>query len=193
MSDIVTSISGSPQFRIVESFEVQAPIYKFYSQTDLANDLVGMESSNNGSKQIRTSDTLHLLKCNDIVFSLISGTASIVTEIHHNYLYTQNYVKLVPIDTIEAKYLVYLINEDKVIRRQLSQGIQGSQVLKYTLRQINNLELPRLPILEKQKLIGDIYFKQLRVQMLRKRVANADTLIKLQKLKEIIDHDRESI
>jgi len=189
ISDIATLKSGSPQFRIVESFETQVPLYKFYSQTDLIDDLTGTESSSNDSKQIRTSDKLHLLKCNDIVFSLISGTASIVTGVHHNYLYTQNYVKIAPNNTIKSKYLVYLINEDKAVRRQLSQSLQGSQVLKYTLRQVNDLELPQLPTLEKQKLIGDIYFKQLRVQMLRKRVAKADTLIKLQNLKEAINND----
>jgi hypothetical protein len=63
-------------------------------------------------------------------------------------------------------------------------GLQGSQVLKYTLKQLKELEIPKLPSIEKQRIVGDVYFKQLRLQALRKRAANLETTILLSKLEE---------
>ncbi|MOA57682.1 hypothetical protein D3C78_1819070 [compost metagenome] len=63
-------------------------------------------------------------------------------------------------------------------------GLQGSQVLKYTLKQVKQLELPDLPTIEKQSMIGELYFNQLRLEALRNRVANSETTIVLEKLRE---------
>ena len=37
---------------------------------------------------------------------------------------------------------------------------------------------------EKQKIIGDIYFKQLRLQALKTRVADTERLLTMEKIKE---------
>lgn len=182
---MVDFAGGSPQSRITENFDEQAPLYIFYSQTDLSDDLVGIVSPDNENKQIRTSDKVNTLCAQDVIFSLTSGTASMVREVHKNYLYTQNYVKLDPKDNIDSKYLVYLLNEDKTIRKQLMMGLQGSQVLKYTMKQLKELEIPKPPSIEKQKRIGDVYFKQLRLQALRKRVAESETVILLKRLEGV--------
>ena len=63
-------------------------------------------------------------------------------------------------------------------------GLQGSRVLKYTLKQVKELELPDLPAIEKQELIGELYFNQLRLEALRNKVANSQTIIVLEKLRE---------
>lgn len=63
-------------------------------------------------------------------------------------------------------------------------GLQGSQVLKYTLKQVKELELPDLPAMETQRLIGELYFNQLRLEALRNRAANSETIIVLEKLRE---------
>lgn len=185
LCDFVDFISGSPQFRIRETLDVRAPIFTFYSQTDLTEDLVSIDSRGVDNKRVRTNDKVNTFCDGDIVFSLISGTAAIVREEHKGYLYTQNYVKLKPKDRIDSKYLVYLLNEDKLVKKQFVTGLQGSQVLKYTLKQVKELELPKLPSIEKQKIIGDIYFNQLRLQALRKRAVNYETTIILAKLGEV--------
>jgi restriction endonuclease S subunit len=189
LSELVDFVSGSPQFRITESFDKQAPLYNFYSQIDLSDDLVGIVSSDNDNKQIRTSDKVNTLCAQDVVFSLTSGTASVVRKVHEHYLYTQNYVKLAPKNHIDSKYLVYLLNEDKTIRKQLMMGLQGSQVLKYTLKQLKELEIPNPPPIEKQKKIGDVYFNLLRLQALRNRVAQAETIILLKRLGEVTTNE----
>ena len=100
-------------------------------------------------------------------------------------MYTQNYVKLIPEDCVDSKYLVYLLNESMLIRKQWVKGLQGSAVLKHTVKQLRELELPELSSYEKQKIIGDIYFKQLRLRALKIRVADAERALTLEKLKEV--------
>lgn len=181
---MVEFVSGSPQFRITEVFDADAPLYTYYGQLDMADDLVDIISPNVDNKQVRTRDKVNTLYTGDVVFSLISGISTIVRKAHEGYLYTQNYVKLIPNENVDSQYLVYLLNEDKSIKKQFLTGLQGSQVLKYTLKQVKELALPELPSIEKQQMIGEVYFNQLRLQALRNRAANSETTILLAKLEE---------
>lgn len=185
LSELVELVSGSPQFRITEAFDEKALLFTYYSQTDLMDDLVGMISSNVDNKQIRTNDTVNILCAGDVVFSLITGIATMVRKEHEGYLYTQNYVKLLPGHHIDSKFLVYLLNENKSIKKQFIVGLQGSQVLKYTLNQLKELEIGEIPSIDKQKVIGLVYFNQLRLEALRNRVAELETKIRLAKLEEV--------
>lgn len=184
---VAAVVSGSPQFRIKEVFDDNAPLYTYYGQQDMEADLVGMESERNDSKQVRTFDKVSTLCQGDVVFSLISGTSTMVGVHHQGYLYTQNYVKLIADEGLDSKYLVYLLNEDEYIKKQFQVGLQGSQVLKYTLKQVKKLELPDLPTIEKQRTIGELYFNQLRLKALKMRVTNLETTIVLEKLKGVIN------
>ncbi|TJX13067.1 restriction endonuclease subunit S [Tissierella creatinini] len=184
LDNVAEFVSGSPQFRIKEVFEDKAPLYIYYDQQDIEDDLIGIDSNDSDSKQVRTFDKVNTLCQGDVVFSLISGKSAIVGANHRGYLYTQNYVKLITNEKIDSKYLVYLLNEDKFIKKQFQMGLQGSQVLKYTLKQVKELELPNLAPIEKQRIIGEIYFNQLRLEALRNRAANLESTLVLEKLKE---------
>ncbi|ETT65649.1 restriction endonuclease subunit S [Paenibacillus sp. FSL H8-0457] len=186
LKDMVEFVSGSPQFRIIETSDISAPQYTYYGQSDLEADLVDMDSNGSDGKQVRTFDKVNTLCHGDVVFSLISGKSAIVGVKHRGYLYTQNYVKLVASNKVDSKYLAYLLNEDPFIKKQFQMGLQGSQVLKYTLKQVKELELPDLPPIDKQRMIGDIYFYQLRLEALKKRAANLEIYILLEKLREAI-------
>lgn len=185
LKDIITIMSGTPQFRIKESLTKTAPTYYFYGQQELENDLVNLELSKENPKTISTVDELSLLNEGDILFSLISGRTTIVSQKHQGYLYTQNYVKFLPKENTDSKYLVYLLNESDFIRRQWMKGLQGTVVLKRTVKQLKEIELPPIHSYEKQKIIGNIYFKQLRLQALKKRVADTEKLLVMKKLKEV--------
>lgn len=185
IEDIITIMTGTPQFRIKESLSNTAPTYYFYGQQELENDIVNLELSKESPKSISTLDELNLVHEGDILFSLISGRTTIVNKKHQGYLYTQNYVKLIPKNVVGSKYLVYLLNESDLIRKQWSKGLQGSAVLKHTVKQLRELELPKIHSYEKQKIIGDIYFKQLRLQALKMRVADAEKLLTIEKLKGV--------
>ncbi|HBJ1651961.1 MULTISPECIES: restriction endonuclease subunit S [Clostridium] len=184
LSELVELVSGSPQFRITEVFDEKTPLFTYYSQTNLTDDLVGIISKTVDNKQVRTNDKLNTLCDGDVVFSLTTGIATIVRKEHEGYIYTQNYVKLVPSNKIDSKFLVYLINENKTIKKQFMLGLQGSQVLKYTLKQLKELEITKIPSIDKQEIIGQVYFNQLRLETLRNRAAEFETRIKLSKLEE---------
>ena len=184
LHELVNFKSGSPQFRIIESLDKDAPCYRLYSQSDLLSDLTGIYTADVENKEIRTKDTVHTLTAGDIVFSLITGKAALVQPMHEGYLYTQNYIKIIPIVLFDARFFVYLLNEDASVRKQLFLGLQGSQVLKYTLQQLKALQIRRLPALEKQQMIGNVYVKQLRLEALQKRAAELEKVICLAKLAE---------
>jgi restriction endonuclease S subunit len=186
LEKVAEFVSGSPQFRIKELFDDNAPLYTYYGQQDIEDDLVGMDSDGSDRKRVRTFDKVSTLCQGDVVFNLISGKSTIVGVNHQGYLYTQNYVKLVANEKLDSKYLVFLLNEDEFIKKQLQVGLQGSQVLKYTLKQVKELELPDLPAIDKQRMIGELYFNQLRLEALRNRAATLETTIILEKLREVI-------
>ena len=137
-------------------------------------------------KQIRTFDEVITTSVGDVVFSLLSGKAAIVQKDHDGLLLTQNYVRLVPLDVLNADYLVYLLNEDQSIRHQLRISQQGSITMKYTLKQLRELRFPVLPSLERQQLIGETYLNQLKLDTLRKRAAELETALVLGKIKEAV-------
>lgn len=184
LENLVEFQVGSPQFRIKESVADAATTYKFYSQNDLEEDLTGVELATEEAKQIATTDEVTTVTSGDLVFSLISGRAAIVRKEHDGYLYTQNYVVIEPGTEVDSKYLVYLLNEDREVAHQFWLGLQGSMVMKYTVKQLRELKIKKLPNLDKQQAIGDIYFKQMRIQALRKRIAENETLLTLAVLAE---------
>ena len=107
-----------------------------------------------------------------------------MSERHEGYLLTQNFSKLAPSPMIDARYLVYLLNEHKGVRRQLTLGQQGSFTMKYTVRQLTDLLLPDLPSWATQEAIGSLYFSINRVTALRHDVAEKEKLVVMGRIKE---------
>ncbi|MCL1852248.1 MAG: restriction endonuclease subunit S [Peptococcaceae bacterium] len=184
MLEVAELNSGTPQFRIKESLNADAPTYFFFGQPEMEDDLTGIETHGGSGKQIRTSDNVATLSSGDLVFSLISGKATLVRNSHSGYLFTQNYVRLAPAPQVDAGYLVYMLNEDAGIKRQLQTTSQGSVTLKFTIRQLSDLLFPIPPPIERQRVIGELYFNQLRLAALKKRVAAAEATLLIEKLKE---------
>ncbi|ARU66514.1 restriction endonuclease subunit M [Histophilus somni] len=190
LSNIVEISSGQAQFRLSEVSDPIAPVYTYYGQANLEQDLYLSDGSAVLPKEIKTFDKItNLLSTGDVIFSLISGKATIVSKQHQGFLYTQNYVKLIPKNQIDANYLVYLLNENAVVKKQLSRGLQGSQVLKYTTNQLKSLRLPKLPHLSEQRLMGEIYLKQQKLAYLKQRIANLEKLLVLHQLQKRVQHD----
>jgi len=193
LQDEVRLLSGSAQFRFVETTDPEAPLYRYYGQVELSDDLVGIDTLDKEAKQIRLYEKVIVTKTEDVIFSLISGKASIVREIHNGYLLTQNYIILEPNTYIDKKFLVYLLNEDKDIKKQFQLSMQGSIVMKYSLAQLRSIVLPLMPSLERQKVIGELYFNQLRLTALKNRVANMELKLILENIKEANKDDGKSI
>jgi restriction endonuclease S subunit len=184
MTKIVELNSGTPQFRIKEDLGGGAPTYYFYGQPEIEEGLIGLDITKANKKQIKTFDKVSTVASGDVIFSLISGKAAIVQSNHNGYLFTQNYVRLAPTPQIDAEYLVYMLNEDADINRQLQSTSQGSVTLKFTIRQLSDLLFPIPPPIEKQRVMGELYFNQRRLAALKKRVTALETTLIIEKLKE---------
>lgn len=174
LKDIAALESGSPQFRIRESLNADAPIFRFYGQLELDADLIDRASDESLAKQIRTVDAVSTLQGGDLIFSLISGKATIVRPAHDGYLFTQNYVRVVPEAKVNSAYLAYMLNEDDAVKKQLHIGQQGSVTMKYTIKQLSELQIPRLPSVDTQRTIGKLYFNQLKLTDLKKHQAELE-------------------
>lgn len=190
LGKLVKFTSGKTQFRIRESIDENAKEYSFYSQNDLDNDLKENYSSNiEETKKIKTSDEVNVVKKGDLIFSLISGRAAIVKKDYENYIFTQNFVKIEPKKKLNKEFLLYLLNEEEEIQKQFQLSLQGSKILKYSMIQLKNLKVFKLPPLEKQKLIGEIYIKQKKLNGLKERKLNLEKIIIKKKLKEALKND----
>ena len=173
IKDIFHSNTGSSQYRLEESSSKAAVLYTLYGQNELYEDLTGVPGAMSDRKQIRTEYKGSTLKAGDLIFSTISGMATLVSSDHEGYLFTQNYVRMEPLNTpIDKKFMAYLINENPKIKKQFKQNLQGSQVVRYSLSLLKEIQLPKLPSIEMQRILGDIYFKQLRLRSLKQRVAD---------------------
>ena len=145
-----------------------------YGQNELYEDLYGVPGSMSDRKQIKVDGMGPgaIAREGDLLFSTISGEATIVSAEHDGYVFTQNYARMEPMSrSVDRKYMAYLINENQSIKRQFKQNLQGSQVIRYSLKLLKEIALPELPSIEIQRVIGDIYFKQLLLRSLRQRVA----------------------
>ena len=173
IKDLFHSNTGVSQYRLDEDVTGEAKIYTLYGQNELYEDIYGVPGERQDRKQIKTTFTGDVLEEGDLLFSAISGEATIVGKDHVGYIFTQNYVRMVPTSNkIDLKYMMFLINEDPSIKRQFQQNLQGSQVIRYSLKLLKDIELPQLPPLEVQRIIGDVYYKELRVRSLQQRVAD---------------------
>lgn len=193
VTEFITFESGSPQFRIKETVDKAAPLYFFYGQNELENDLSQIEMNQSETKSIRTFDPVLTVAEGDIVFSLISGKAAIVGKNHAGFLITQNYLRLVVDTPVIPSYIVYLLNEDLSIKHQFQLSLQGSSTLKYTVKQVKELRLPALLTIERQSLIGKLYLKQLHLEALQKHLIELKTKRLLFQLKEASSHERSAI
>ncbi|MBX9075944.1 restriction endonuclease subunit M [Streptococcus anginosus] len=193
VTEFITFESGSPQFRIKETVDKAAPLYFFYGQNELENDLSQIEMNQSETKSIQTFDPVLTVAEGDIVFSLISGKAAIVGKNHAGFLITQNYLRLVVDTPVIPSYIVYLLNEDLSIKHQFQLSLQGSSTLKYTVKQVKELRLPALPTIERQSLIGKLYLKQLHLEALQKHLIELKTKRLLFQLKEASSHERSAI
>ncbi len=184
--EIVDLKSGSAQFRIRPTMAEDARMYTFFGQHEMESGLFGADDSGNCNSRIRTSDEVNTVKTGDLVFSLITGKAAIVRSEHDGYLYTQNYVKIIPHLSVDSLYLAYVLNENADIKRQLLTGQQGSATFKFTVKQLHDLELPKLPSLETQKVVGELYFNQLKMDYLKRHRSSLETKLIMGKIKEAV-------
>lgn len=65
--------------------------------------------------------------------------------------------------TLDKNYFLYLFNSNKFIQRQKEREQQGNVLQKLSTKALGELKIPVIP-LEKQKKIGEVYSKTLKLQ-----------------------------
>lgn len=184
LKQLVDFEAGILQNRIKEVSSSDSKEYLLYGQQEFQADLEGIEEVPYEKRIIRTEDRITTLQEGCVVFSLISGKAAIVGVAHNNYFYAQSYVQIYCGEKLHPYYLVYLLNEDKDIRRQFFIGLQGSAVLKYTIGQLRELLIVKLPTYKLQEQVGSLYLKSIHLEAIKKRVATHQKLLLVEKIKE---------
>lgn len=182
LSDIVDISSGVLLSRLKESTNLNHK-YFVYDQADLQADLAGEYSKKDDC--LYTEQKVLTLKNGDIIFSLISGVATVVCDFRSGYIYSHNYAILTPIADVDVKFLVYLLNCDADLRRGLLSSTQGSMSMKYSINQLKNLDLKPLPQMQIQQKIGRVYFMLKRLEMLKKRVCEQESILTTKLLSKI--------
>ncbi len=175
LEELALFMGGSLQVRLDTTSWEDARDYILYNQQH--HQLDGYEVIEEeviDSRTVTTDREVTLLEEGDLLFSLLSGKAVLVRAEHAGLLYTQNYIKIEPIAKLDKAFLLYLINESSAIRRQFYQSLQGSEVMKYTVKQLKSLQLGALPPLDSQQKLGKIYLDGLALRQKRQAYAQGD-------------------
>lgn len=69
---------------------------------------------------------------------------------------------------MDSAYLLYLLNEDHMIEKEMRRKSNGINSHLISVRELENLRLPKLPSLEEQKIIGDLYLNLKKLTRLKK-------------------------
>lgn len=159
-----------------------------YNQTHFDNDSIGMTLREEVDEDtIFLDDGETVVHEGDIIIACNTGRAALVHTAHEGYVISMSFMRCTvrPNVSLDAGYLVYLLNEDQDIQRQRRRLGQGSVIVRYTAPQIRNLTLRDIPTLDIQRRIGNIYEKILRLEALRKRVAERKRHMVLETLKGV--------
>jgi len=106
IKDMFHSNTGVSQYRLEESTSKDAVLYTLYGQNELYEDLTGVPGAMSDRKQIRTEYKGSTLKAGDLIFSTISGTATLVTRENTITNHKGNCTRVVCKDTQAAVNLI---------------------------------------------------------------------------------------
>lgn len=169
-------LSGLPLQRFQRL--TNCPMKPVYTQEQFAADLTGEQTGKASQPLLPVPEDVWMIQPGDVVYSQSSQTASPASLESGGCVISQNYLILRPESVLDPGYLVYLLNEDSGIRKQLVSRLQGSQLQRVTVKDLENLQLPSLPKMEVQKAIGQVYPSQKRLTFLReKSIQNREKLV----------------
>ena len=137
---------------------------------------------------IEKVDKCLLTKENDIVIGLSSQMAMVITKERANSLLLSNFclVRVNDTNLLDPYYFAWLFNENSIMKHQLTSSTQGQSYVKMiTLDVIRDLELD-LPPINKQILIGKIYYQSIRKNRYERRLIELKQLLLNKKLENIL-------
>lgn len=140
-----------------------------YTNKDMLDDLEQIEVDKPEEVIIPFEDRTHTVHSGDVVYNFINSMCGIVSQKHDGKSINQNFAKIIFDDKhIDSKFICYLLNESSEIEKQKFISLQGSIIKKLSPSVIYEFDV-RLPDLEQQQLIGNLYFDWLKRQALIKK------------------------
>lgn len=137
---------------------------------------------------IEKVDKCLLTKENDIVIGLSSQMAMVITKERADSLLLSNFclVRVNDTNLLDPYYFAWLFNENSIMKHQLTSSMQGQSYVKMiTLDVIRDLDLD-LPPINKQILIGKIYYQSIRKNRYERRLIELKQLLLNKKLENIL-------
>ena len=138
---------------------IQTTDLEFYDQNDFVNDYNFINKVNIKDKSF-DSENLLKLKEGDVVISVVTRQAAIVSKGNDGKILTLNFIKVdFDNDFLDKKYFLYLFNSYSGVKRQKERMLQGTgSVLKIPVKSLNDIEIPIISMSEQVK-IGEAYKK----------------------------------
>lgn len=162
LKKIVNMISGSNNQRLKEQIKAS----DIYSADDLDYDLAKGYNST-----FTPTDNKDQVAAGDIVLHLMSGQTAVVSTKNAGKYISQRTAKLeVDRKQIDPWYLCYVLNESTSVEHQTQRLMEGTVIKRVTRSNALSLDI-KLPPIEKQRLLGNIYRKSLMLYHLQKEQA----------------------
>lgn len=154
--------------------------WQVYTNEDFANDLNGLTICKD-SKYVCTNQLMaHTILEKDIIYNFITSEASLVGASNSGKTISQNFAKITFDNTkLDGAYLCFLLNEEEVVKRQKYVAMQGSVLKRLSPAIIKTFET-KLPILDEQKFLGNVYINWLRRQALMRQQLDIENRILLE-------------
>lgn len=159
-----------------------------YTHEDLIHDLHApdiLAKKKSSSTDPEDLSCKYSLQAGDILYSFISSTAGVVSQINKGKEMNQNFAKLtVNSHSVDKHYLCYILNESHSVKKQMAIFMQGSVLPRMTPSILRNIDI-FLPSVEKQQTVGAMYFQLNRYQYLAKKELELQRKISIQLLNEV--------
>ena len=136
--------------------------FQIYDQSDFLHDYYLCD---NNSCTYHDDGTHYILHEGDVIISSSMQKAVIVSKENNGKLMTLNFIKVLFKDSsLDKAYFTYLYNNHSMIKKQKEKEMQGTGlVVRIPIKSLSRLLIPIVP-LEKQRQIGQLYRKMLRLQ-----------------------------
>ncbi len=164
ISKVISFVQGKNQVRF-SSRELS----KLYVRESYQHDLGALSPVNMDYAEDVVSNSP--LKSGDILINPVQRKAIVVSPQNSDKIIDNNFIKVVFLSNkIDKNYFLFLFNESFDIKSQLERGVQGSQVFRISISQLEDIVVT-LPTIKKQKTLGKIYREIEQIKYLKKKKA----------------------
>lgn len=161
LGDFVNFIPGVNSTRMEQKLGTNN--IQYYDKAAFEDDLLNQDNDIEQSKTVIVTDE-HSLTAGDVVINNTTQLATIVTKRNEHKFLSLNFTKVeFTNQELDPRYFIYLFNSYIDVKKQKAREAQGNTILKITIKAMEQLLIPLVPITEQNK-IGLVYVTTLTLQ-----------------------------